>query len=66
MSGQEIRNQIDANNERIRRALRTFVLTDEINQLMEDNVSLRLICKHEFENGFCRFCDTPIDFVEEE
>ncbi len=66
MSGQEIRNRIDSNNEKIRRALRTFVLTDEINDLMEDNASLRLICKHEFNEGFCKFCDMPIDFLEED
>ncbi len=62
MSGQEIRDQINKNNERIRRALKTFVLTDEINELMEDNANLRRICKHEFEHGYCKFCDIPEDF----
>ena len=36
-----------------------FILTDEINRLMKDNAELRFICKHEFVNGACKFCDTP-------
>ncbi len=65
MNGQEIRERIDSNNAKIRRALNKFVLTDEINQLMKDNEELRFICKHQFENGFCKFCDIPIDFTED-
>lgn len=65
MNGQEIRERIDSNNLKIRRALNKFVLTDEINQLMKNNEELRAICKHSFENGFCKFCDIPIDFAED-
>ena len=65
MNGKEIRERIDSNNAKIRRALNKFVLTDEINKLMKDNEELRFICKHQFENGFCKYCDIPIDFAEE-
>ena len=65
MNGQEIRERIDSNNAKIQRALNKFVLTDEINQLMKDNEELRIICKHQFENGYCKFCDIPIDFAED-
>ena len=64
MNGQQIRARIDENNARIRAALNKFVLTDEINKLMRDNEVLRMSCPHEFENGFCKYCDVPIDFVE--
>ena len=65
MNGQEIRERIDSNNAKINRALKKFVLTDEINKLMKDNEELRFICNHQFENGFCKFCDIPIDFMED-
>jgi len=65
MNGQEIRERIDKNNAQIQKALNKFILTDEINKLMEDNVHLRAMCKHEYVNGACRFCDVPIDFAED-
>ena len=66
MNGLEIRKRIDANNSRIQKALRKFTLTDEINQLMRENADLRASCPHEFTGSFCRFCDMPIDFKENE
>ncbi len=65
MNGNEIRERINENNRKIQAALNKFVLTDEINKLMKDNEDLRYICKHEFDQGFCKYCDTPIDLVEE-
>ena len=57
MSGKEIRERIDANNARIRRALDKFVLTDEIKKLMKDNDNLRAQCQHHFIDGVCEYCD---------
>lgn len=57
MSGKEIRERIDANNARIRRALDRFVLTDEIEKLMKDNDNLRAQCQHHFIDGVCEYCD---------
>ena len=57
MSGNEIRLQIDKNNEKIRKALNTFILTDEIQKLMEENDILRSKCEHEFIDGTCKYCD---------
>ena len=66
MSGPEIREQIDRNNKKIQAALNKFVLTDEINQLMKENANLRAECPHKYStNGFCIYCDIPIDFVED-
>jgi len=65
MNGQEIRERINKNNAQIQKALNKFVLTDEINKLMEDNVRLRAMCKHEYVNGVCKFCDVPVDFAED-
>lgn len=64
MNGLDIRKRIDANNQKIQKALNKFTLTDEINQLMKENAELREICPHEFAGTFCRFCDIPIDYKE--
>jgi hypothetical protein len=55
------------NNKKIQAALNKFVLTDEINQLMKENANLRADCPHKYNaDGFCIYCDMPIDFKEEE
>ena len=67
MNGPEIRERIDKNNKKIQTALNKFVLTDEINQLMKENTNLRANCPHKYDaDGFCIYCDMPIDFKEEE
>ncbi len=65
MNGLEIRKRIDANNRKIQKALNKFTLTDEINQLMQENADLRAHGPHEFAGTFCRFCDMPIDFKDD-
>ena len=66
MNSYEIRAKIDENNKKIQLLLTKFILTDEIKTLVKENEELRGECKnHEFINGFCKYCDTPIDFVEE-
>ena len=65
MNGLDIRKRIDANNRKIQRALNKFTLTDEINQLMQENADLRAQCPHELAGTFCRFCDMPIDFKDD-
>ena len=64
MDGIEIKKRIVANTKRINILLNKFVLTDEINQLMKENEELRHVCPHEFQNGFCKYCDTPIELSE--
>lgn len=67
MNGPEIRERIDKNNKKIQSALNKFILTDEINQLMRENANLRVECPHKYgEDGFCIYCDMPVDFKEEE
>ena len=58
MNGIEIRKKIDENNAKIRQALDKFVLTDEIQRLMEDNDRLRANCQHHFVDGACEYCDS--------
>lgn len=65
MSGLQIRQRIDENNLKIQAALNKFILTDEINKLMKENMDLREGCHHEYVNGFCKWCDVPVDFKEE-
>lgn len=66
MNGQQIRERIDENNIKIKRALNKFILTDEINELMKENAELRFSCPHEFnEEGICKFCDMPKEFKDD-
>ena len=65
MNGPEIRERINSNNKKVGFLLNKFVLTDEINQILKENEQLRQACPHEFEDGFCKYCDMPIEFVEE-
>lgn len=65
MNGQQIRARIDENNAKIRAALNKFVLTDEINQLMQDNEEMRAICQHNFVNGWCQYCDIPEELKDD-
>ena len=58
MNGNEIRSRINLNNERIRQALDKFTLTDEINNLMKENDSLRAQCHHNYIDGVCEYCDS--------
>ena len=63
MSGTDIRKKINENNERIQFLLNKFVLTEELNELMEDNEKMREECKHEFVDGACIYCDVLEEFV---
>lgn len=65
MNGLEIRKRIDENNKKIQAALNKFILTDEINNLMKDNEELRVICQHEFVNGWCKYCDIPEELKDD-
>ena len=65
MNGLEIHNRIEINNKKIQAALNKFILTDEINTLMRENEELRFICPHEFKEGFCKYCGTPIELMED-
>ena len=63
MSGTDIRKKINENNERIQFLLNKFVLTDELNELMEDNERMREECEHKFVDGVCIYCDVLEEFV---
>lgn len=58
MNGNEIREQIDKNNEKIKSKLDNFVLTNEIKKILALNEELRNSCPHEFnDDGICIYCD---------
>lgn len=60
MNNAEIRRKIDKNNEEIELYLTPnhFILNNEVSRLLMENEQLRKQCKHEFENGYCIYCDT--------
>ena len=62
MTNSEIRAKIDENNDKMTKALRQFILTDEVKKLLEENTKLREQCKHNFVNGMCEYCDMPEEF----
>ena len=59
MSPQEIREQIDKNNELIEKILVTnfFTLNKDVYELMKNNEKLQEKCEHKFVNGVCIYCD---------
>lgn len=59
MSGNEIREKIDANNALIRDLMDKFdfTLNDKLNALLKLNEDLREICCHEYIDGVCKWCD---------
>ena len=57
MNGNEIRKKIDENNAKIRKMTTSFVLNPDIRKLLQENDLLRSQCKHEFEDGVCKYCD---------
>lgn len=57
MDGNEIRLQINKNNETIRTKLDNFILTPEIKKLLSLNEELRKKCPHVFKDGVCIYCD---------
>lgn len=61
MTHQEIKQKIDQNNARIREILcpDMFIHNKEVSELMTENYNLRKICKHEFQDGYCKYCYTP-------
>ncbi len=65
MNGPEIHDRIEENNKKIYAALNKFILTDEINNLMRENEELRMVCPHDFKEGFCEYCGIPIELWEE-
>lgn len=65
MTNQEIRFKINENNEKMTKALKQFILTDEVKKLLEENTELRMQCHHNFINGICEYCDMPEDYKDE-
>lgn len=58
MSGEEIKERIERNNQLIE-SLKptTFVLNREVQAALEENRHLRTICPHEYDfEGHCIFC----------
>lgn len=58
MSNLEIKQQIDKNNQAIEDLITpgTFVLNEQIKELLEINDALRRECTHEFKDGVCIYC----------
>lgn len=59
MNGVEIRKQIDFNNNLIQQSLtpNIFTLNNTVATLLAENQKLQQQCQHEFNEGFCIYCD---------
>lgn len=57
MSGEEIKAKIAENNKIIEENKSFFVLNLRVRKAMDSNKKLRAICKHNFEEGKCIYCD---------
>lgn len=57
---EELHFKIEEKNKRIHELVNKFILTPEINELMEEVARLRIQCGeyygHEFEDGICKWC----------
>lgn len=58
MTGEEIRNKINFNNQKIQSLMdpSVFILQPEVQKYMEDNEYLESICPHKYENNKCIYC----------
>lgn len=61
MSQDEIKMKVDEIDNKIAEAVRTFILSPELKDLMEEKAALRAQCVHEFENGKCIYCGKEED-----
>ena len=58
MTGEEIRDKINFNNQKIQSLMdpSIFILQPEVQKYMEDNEYLKTICPHKYENRVCIYC----------
>lgn len=58
MSGLEIKEKIDFNNDLIEKLMRPnqFTLNNTVSQLLMENRELQDGCDHKFEDGYCIYC----------
>jgi hypothetical protein len=59
MTNLEIRRKIDSNNALMEKVLspNTFTLNNVISEMLEENRKLQSLCQHEYEDGYCIWCD---------
>jgi len=59
MNQVDIRKKIDLNNQLIKESLspNIFTLNETIFRLLQENRKLQAICQHQYEDGYCIFCD---------
>jgi hypothetical protein len=58
MTNLEIQERIDKNNVLIEEMSTPgqFVLNSAVSELLRENAELQKQCKHNFVNGYCRYC----------
>ena len=58
MTNLEIQERIDKNNVLIEEMSTPgqFVLNNAVSELLKENAELQKQCKHNFVNGYCRYC----------
>ena len=62
-TNEQIREKINQNNSIMQSLFNPtqFTLNEHINDLMQENVRLQMMCTHKFENGVCIYCDMQED-----
>lgn len=57
---EELHSKITEKTNRVHELINKFMLTNEINELMEEIAKLRICCGtmygHDYENGVCKCC----------
>ena len=58
MTGEEIRDKINFNNQKIQSLLdpSVFILQPEVQKYLEDKKKKKTLCPHKYENGECIYC----------
>ena len=58
MTGEEIRDKINFNNQKIQSLMdpSVFILQPEVQKLLEENEGLQSVCPHIFQGGKCIYC----------
>lgn len=66
MTNEEIRKEIDENNEQLKHCVHTgsFIFDLFAAELRTRNNKLRSLCTHKFENGKCIYCDMEEEYFK--
>ena len=58
LANETIKAKIDENNRKIEELMNPdiFTLNNAVAKILKENEELQSICKHEYKNGYCKYC----------